>query len=139
MSVLQWVACHPHLCLSTEFYLWHALDVMAVLPVFMHEQLGEKDPHSMESFSVLSSVSLLPCSIEIAAGVPDAGLVIVVFLHFIILRWCWCMQAWFTIWLCAAGYWYCIWQHCVNLIHLVKSSKIIILLNLQSCCQTMYS
>lgn len=137
--MLQWIACHPHLGLSTEFYLCCVLDGLAVLPVFKHEQLGEKDQHPMGSLPVLSSVSLLPCFVEAAAGDPDAGLVIFVLLSFIILRWCWCMQAWFTIYLCAAGYWYCIWQHCVNPIHLVKSSKIIILLNLQSCCQTMYS
>lgn len=52
---------------------------------------------------------------------------------------CWCTQARFSVWLHAAGYWYCICQHCVNPIRLLKSSKIIILLNLQGCCQTMHS
>lgn len=55
------------------------------------------------------------------------------------LCWCWCVQAQFAIWLCAAGYWYCVCQHCVNPIHLLKSSKIIILLNLQGSCQTTHS
>jgi len=72
--VLQWVACHPHLNLSTEIYLCNALDALAVLPVFKHEQLGEKDPHPMGSLPVLSLMSLLPCSIEAAVRDPDAGL-----------------------------------------------------------------
>lgn len=52
---------------------------------------------------------------------------------------CCCVKAQFAVWLCAAGYCHCICQRCVNPIHLLKSSKIIILLNLQGRCQTMHS